>query len=53
MDLLYSTGNSTQHSVVTYMGKESKNKCIYVYVQLICFAKHQRLTQYGRSTILQ
>ena len=23
-DLLYSTGNSTQYSVMTYMGKESK-----------------------------
>ena len=31
-DLLYSTGNSTQYSVMTYMGKESKKECIYVYV---------------------
>ena len=32
-DLLYSTGNSTQYSVMVYMGKESKKKkCIYVYV---------------------
>ena len=23
-DLLYSTGNSTQYSVITYMGKESE-----------------------------
>ena len=23
-DLLYNTGNSTQHSVMAYMGKESK-----------------------------
>ena len=23
-DLLYSTGNSTQYSVITYMGKDSK-----------------------------
>ena len=30
--LLYTTGNSTQYSVITYMGKESKKeqKCIYV-----------------------
>ena len=25
-DLLYSIGNSTQYSVITYMGKESKNE---------------------------
>ena len=31
-NLLYSTGNSTQYSVVTYMGKESKKEGIYVYV---------------------
>ena len=31
-DLLYSTGSSTQYSVMTYMGKESKREWIYVYV---------------------
>ena len=31
-DLLYSTGNPTQYSVMTYMGKLSKNEWIYVYV---------------------
>ena len=31
-DLLYSAGNSTQYSVMTYKGKESKNEWIYVYV---------------------
>ena len=31
-DLLYSTGNSTQYSVITYMGKESEKGWIYVYV---------------------
>ena len=31
-DLLYSTGNSTQLSVMTYMGIESKKEWIYVYV---------------------
>ena len=31
-DLLYSTGNSTQYSVMIYMGKESKKEWIYVYV---------------------
>ena len=31
-DLLYSTGNSTQYSVMAYMGKESEKEHIYVYV---------------------
>ena len=31
-DLLYSTGNSTQYSVITYMGKEYEKEWIYVYV---------------------
>ena len=31
-DLLYSTENSTQYSVIIYMGKESEKECIYVYV---------------------
>ena len=31
-DLLYSTGNSTQYSVMVYMGKESKKEWIYMYV---------------------
>ena len=32
-DLLYSIGNSTQYSVITYMGKNlKKNVCVYVYV---------------------
>ena len=30
MNLLYSTGNSTQYSVMTYMGIESKKEWIYV-----------------------
>ena len=29
-DLPYSTGNSTQYSVITYMGKESEKEQIYV-----------------------
>ena len=28
-DLLYSTGKSTQYSVVTYIGKESEKEWIY------------------------
>ena len=31
-DLLYSTGNSTQYSVIIYMGKESEKECMYAYV---------------------
>ena len=31
-DLLYSTGNSAQYSIMTYRGKESKKEWIYVYV---------------------
>ena len=31
-NLLYSTGNSTQYSVMLYMGIESKKEWIYVYV---------------------
>ena len=31
-DLLYSTGNSTQYSVMTHLGKESEKEQIYVYV---------------------
>ena len=29
-DLLYSTGKSTQYSLMTYMGKESKKEYIYI-----------------------
>ena len=37
-DLLYSTGNSTQYPVITYMGKESekKNGYAYMYTWGIC-----------------
>ena len=31
-NLLFSTGNSTQYSVMTYIGVESKKEWIYVYV---------------------
>ena len=38
MDLLYSTGNSTQYSVITYMGKESEKErmCICTRDSLFC-----------------
>ena len=39
-NLLYSTGNSTQYSVMAYMGKESKKKrmdvCICITDSLCC-----------------
>ena len=31
-DLPYSLRNSAQYSVMTYMGKDSKKECIYVYL---------------------
>ena len=31
-DLLYSTENSTQYSIMTFMGKESTEEWIYVYI---------------------
>ena len=54
-DLLYSTaGNSTQYSVMTYMGTESKKEWRYMYThthvhtrthtQLTHFAAQQKLT---------
>ena len=44
--LLYSTGNATQYSVLTYLGKESKKECKYVYVRLIHSTVHLKLTQH-------
>ena len=41
-DLLYSTGNSTQYSAMTYMRKESKKRvdiCICVTDCLCCTAE--------------
>ena len=44
-DLLYSTGNSTEYSITTYMGKKSfKKEWIYVCVQVIHFDVQQELT---------
>ena len=52
-DLLYNTGNSTQYSVITYMGEESEEEWIYVYVQLNHFTVHLKLAQHCKSTIFQ
>ena len=51
-NLLYSTGNSTQYSVMAYMGKESKKR-MEIYIYLIHFAQHLKLTQHCKSTIFQ
>ena len=56
---VYSPGNSTEYSVMAYMGKESKKEWIYVYVWIYGymymnqFAIYVKLTQYCKSTILQ
>ena len=52
-DLLYSTRNSTQYSVITHMRKESEKEWIYVYVLLNHFAVYLKITQHFESTILQ
>ena len=51
--VLYSTGDSTQYSVMSYMGKESTKEWACVYVQLIYFVVQQKLTQHCKLTILQ
>ena len=33
-EMLHSTENSTQYSVITYMGKESKKEWMCIYAQL-------------------
>ena len=58
-DLLQSTGNSAQHLVLTYNGKESKNDLyiyslnIYKYIYLNHFAVYSRLIQKYKLTELQ
>ena len=50
---MYSTGNSTQYSMITYMGKEPEKEWTYVYVYLNHFAVYLKLTQHCKSTTLQ
>ena len=52
-DLLESTGNSTQHSVISFMGEECEKAWIYADVQLNHFGVHLKWTQHCKSTILQ
>ena len=52
--LLYSTGNSTQYSAITYMGKEFEKEWMYVCIYLHHFAGHLlKLTQHCKSIKLQ
>ena len=51
---LYNTGKSTQYSGMAYMDKGSeKEERAYVYIQLIHFALHQKLTQHCKAAILK
>ena len=46
-DLLQSTGNSAQYSVITHMGGKSEKKWMCVCVQLNHFSVQQKLTQHN------
>ena len=35
------------------MGRKSKKEGIYVYIELIHFAVHQKLTKHYKATVLQ
>ena len=52
-DLLYNTGKFTQYCIIAYIGKESEKELMSVYVLLIYFAIHLKLTQLCKSTIFQ
>ena len=52
-DLLYSTGNSAQWNVTTWLGKELEKEYMYIYVQPNHFAIHLKIIQYCKSTTLQ
>ena len=44
--LLYSTGNSAQRYLVTWMGEEFRREWLHVYVRLSPFAEHLKLSQH-------
>ena len=48
---VYRTENSTQYSVMIYMGKESKKEWMHVYVYLNRFVVQQKLPQHCKSVI--
>ena len=47
-DLLYSTGNSSQYFLLTYMEKEPEKNFMYIHC-----AVHLKLTQHYKSTMIQ
>ena len=53
MDLLYSTGNSTQYSLITHVGQESEKEWICVYVKLNHSVVQQKLSQHCKLIIFQ
>ena len=48
-----SSGDTAQCSALAHVVKESEKEWICVYVPLIHFAVHLKLTQHGQSTRLQ
>ena len=50
--LLYSTGNSTRCSVITYMGRKSKKEEVYVYIWLTHSTVQQKITRHGKAAVL-
>ena len=52
---MYSTGNSTQYSVITICEKKFLKEClcVYIYIYMIHFAVHMKLTQHCKLTIFQ
>ena len=50
---MYGTGNSTQYSVITYLGKEFEEEWMCVHVYLNHFVGQQKSIQHCKSTILQ
>ena len=52
MNQLCYTGNYTQYFAITYKGKESEKKYIYMHVQLHQFRIHLKL-KHCKPTILQ
>ena len=50
-DLLYSMENSTQYSIIIYLGKESEREWMREHVKLNHFFVQQKLSQHCESTI--
>ena len=46
-------GNSTQYSVIIYMGKEPEKELMCTHVQSSPFVVQQKLSQHCKPTILQ